>query len=54
MTDNQKSNGEKPWLVDKRSWIFYISEIRKNKKMICGETENNLYFLDCETAHLSI
>lgn len=43
-----------PWLRDKRAWIFYLDKIEKNENMICGRVDGNVYFMDCETARLSM
>ena len=43
-----------PWLKEKRAWIFYLEEIKKNPNMISGEIQGNRYLLDCETAKLLV
>ncbi|MBD5456777.1 MAG: hypothetical protein HDR23_10015 [Lachnospiraceae bacterium] len=45
---------ERPWLEDKRSWVFYIADIKKNENMVYGETGDSVFVLDCTTAHLLI
>ena len=45
---------ERPWLNDKRSWIFYIDQIEKNENMIHKETNDSVFVFDCATAHLLI
>lgn len=43
-----------PWSESKRAWIFYLKEIKADRNKIVGELEGNVYFLDCETAKLSV
>lgn len=42
------------WKTDKRSWIFYREEIKKNSYIVQGEVEGNNFIFDCETGRLSI
>lgn len=45
---------EQPWCKDKRSWIFYLDQIKDDENIVWGETEEGIFLLDCETARLSI
>lgn len=45
---------DRPWKVDKRSWIFYWEKMEEYSDVICEEIEGNIFLLDCETARLSI
>ena len=45
---------DKPWIKDKRSWIFYSDEMQKDTNAIWGETEKTVYLFDYETAKILI
>lgn len=45
---------KRPWRESKKSWIFYIDQIKKDSDMVYGETDGIMFFLDCETAQLSV
>lgn len=45
---------KQPWREEKRSWIFYLDQIKGDDNMVQGRTEESIFLLDCETARLSI
>lgn len=53
------SNGEewqkiRPWLLDKKSWIFYEEYAQKDETIIREEVGNDVFLLDCKSAKLHI
>lgn len=44
----------RPWILDKKSWIFYEGYAQKDKTIIREEVGNDVFLLDCRSARLHI
>ena len=45
---------ERPWIKEKKSWIFYEKYAQKDKTIIREEVGNDIFLLDCKSARLHI
>lgn len=52
--ETQEDRSIRPWIKDKKSWIFYKKDVEKDDTIIREEVENDIFLLDCRSARLHI
>lgn len=53
-SDDAEGQKARPWILDKKSWIFYEEYAQKDKTIIREEVGNDVFLLDCKSARLHI
>lgn len=53
-TEITGTNGQRPWIENKKSWIFYKEDIKMDPTLICEEIGEDIFLLDFKSARLHI
>ena len=53
-SDNAEEETVRPWIKDKKSWIYYENYAQKDETIIREEVGNDVFLLDCKSAKLHI